>query len=160
MPEETEEEANPPSGAPQAIPVSVARTLTGRQALLEQGNMYTAGIPGFGENALPAVAGEYLIGGEAEGYFRVWLCRELLYFDGWEAGPGETQFRVVQKESPEGILAAAAFNDVWTGVFLFNQQLSQDDMERIINVFGNRFLYFVNLTSRLSDISLPASVNF
>jgi hypothetical protein len=88
------------------------------------------------------------------------MCRELLYYDGggWEAGPGETQFRVLQKESPEGQLTAAAFNDVWTGVFLFNQQ--QDDRERIINVFGNRFLYFVNLTSRLSDVSLPASIDF
>jgi hypothetical protein len=167
---EDEAPAESSGGSPPSIPVSIARTLSGKQALLEQGNMWTAGIPGFGENALPAITGEYLI--NDGGSFRVWLCRELLYYDGWEPMPDIQAFRVLRKNSRGGFLAAAAFNEVWTGVFLFNdpegqlradtggaELLSPEDIDRIMTVFRNRFLYFSSL-SRASDISLPASINF
>ncbi|MDR2402948.1 MAG: hypothetical protein LBD78_02850 [Spirochaetaceae bacterium] len=60
-----------------------------REALLLRGNTVRTGIPGFGENAFPAVYGEYSLSipgaavfgmdGETPG-FTVWISRESLYF--------------------------------------------------------------------------------
>ncbi|MDR2142785.1 MAG: hypothetical protein LBP29_00250 [Treponema sp.] len=138
----------------------------GRRMILERGNAWTTGVPGFGENALPALSGVYSVeaaGGTAD-TFTVWLCRETLYYDDWDlrAGIWSEDFRVLEKQSGDGLLVAAPFNEIWTGIFSFPglSDLSQNDMDRIIGIYRSRFLYFLTLARSSSDISLPARMDF
>jgi hypothetical protein len=132
--------------------------------ILEKGNVWTAGVPGFGENALPALSGAYSIAapGETAEAFSVWLCRETLYYDGWDARAGSEDFRVVEKYGGDGLLVAVPFNETWTGVFSFSGDsgLSQNDVDRITGIYRSRFLYFLAQTHSSSDISLPARADF
>jgi hypothetical protein len=160
MPTDPGEAGSPGITSPPAI--SGAPATAGQQALLEKGNFRTAGIPGFGENALPAIAGEYRISGEPEGRIRVWLSRELLYYDGWEARISAPAAGVLQKKTGEGLLIAEPLDDTWTAVFLLAGpvNLSPEDIDRVITACRTRFLYFEDLSNRSSDISLPAAVYY
>jgi hypothetical protein len=136
--------------------------------ILERGNVWTTGLPGFGENALPALSGTYSITTPDEtadtALFTVWLCREALYYDDWDtrAGTWSEDFRVLEKQSRDSLLVAASFNESWTGIFSFPGvlDLSQNDIDRIIGIYRSRFLYFLTLTHSSSDISLPAQMDF
>jgi hypothetical protein len=137
-----------------------------RRMILEKGNVWTTGIPGFGENALPALSGTYSIAapdGTAD-TFTVWLCRETLYYDDWDIRTGiwSEDFRVLEKHGGNGLLIAAPFNETWTSVFSFpgGSGLSQNDIDRIIGIYRSRFLYFLPLAHSSSDISLPARADF
>jgi hypothetical protein len=137
-----------------------------RRMILEKGNIWATGIPGFGENALTALSGTYSItapDGTAD-TFTVWLCRETLYYDGWDirAGIWSEDFRVLEKRDRNGLLIAAPFNETWTGIFNFpgGSDLSQNDIDRIIGIYRSRFLYFLPLARSSSDISLPAQADF
>jgi hypothetical protein len=135
----------------------------GRRMVLEKGNAWTTGIPGFGENALPALSGVYSIAdGTADTLFTVWLCRETLYYDDWDirAGIWPEDFRVLEKHA--GLLVAVPFNETWTGIFSFSSDsnLSRNDVDRIIGIYRSRFLYFLALAHSNSDISLPAQADF
>jgi hypothetical protein len=145
----------------------------GRRMLLEEGNIWARGIPGFGENALSALRGSYRIealAGEAEGgeSFRVWLSREVLFYDNWQTRTSiaTEAFPVLEKtiSSPEGdsLRIAGPFNGIWSAVFSFEagSRLSQNDIDRIVSIYRTRFLYFLGLSSKSSDISLPARADF
>ncbi|MDR2048632.1 MAG: hypothetical protein LBP69_04185 [Treponema sp.] len=140
----------------------------GRRMILEKGNVWTTGLPGFGENALPALSGTYSIaapGGTADmALFTVWLCRETLYYDDWDmrAGVWSEDFRVLEKQGRDSLLVAAPFNESWTGIFSFpsDSDLSRNDIDRIIGIYRSRFLYFLTLARSSSDISLPAQADF
>jgi hypothetical protein len=134
--------------------------------ILEEGNAWTTGIPGFGENALPALSGTYSVttpGGTGT-LFAVWLCRETLYYDDWNIRTGiwSEDFRVMEKYGRAGLLVAAPFNEAWTGIFSFpaDSELFQNDIDRIIGIYRSRFLYFLTLARSSSDISLPARMDF
>jgi hypothetical protein len=138
----------------------------GRRMILEKGNVWTTGIPGFGENALSALSGTYSIAapdGTAD-TFTVWLCRETLCYDGWEnrGGIWSEDFRVLEKYGGDGLLVAAPFGETWTGIFSFPgaSDLSRNDIDRIIGIYRSRFLYFLTLIHSGSDISLPARADF
>jgi hypothetical protein len=138
----------------------------GRRIILERGNIWTTGLPGFGENALPALSGTYSIvtpGGTADtALFTVWLCRETLYYDNWDIRAPSEDFRVLEKQGGDSLLIAAPFNESWTGIFSFPgvSDLSQNDIDRIIGIYRSRFLYFFTLAHSSSDISLPAQMDF
>jgi hypothetical protein len=144
----------------------------GRTMRLEEGNIWARGIPGFGENALAALRGSYRIetlAGEAEGgeSFQVWLSREVLFYDNWQTRTSiaTEDFPVLEKtiSSPEGesLLIAAPFNGIWSAVFSFEAgSLSQNDIDRIVSIYRTRFLYFLGLSGKSSDISLPARADF
>jgi hypothetical protein len=136
--------------------------------ILEKGNAWTIGVPGFGENALPALSGVYRVVTPDEtadaGLFTVWLCREPLYYDDWDirAGIWPEDFRVLEKYGRDGLLVAAPFSEIWTGIFSFpgDSELSPNDVDRIIGIYRSRFLYFLTLARSSSDISLPARADF
>ncbi|MDR1507323.1 MAG: hypothetical protein LBI67_09510 [Treponema sp.] len=136
-----------------------------RRMILEKGNFWTTGLPGFGDNALPALSGVYRTtsqGGTEHG-FTVWLCRETLYYSGWDTRTGPGDFQILEKRPGDSLLAAAAFNETWTGIFSFPgspPELSQNDIDRIISIYRSRFLYFLALAQDISDISLPAQADF
>jgi hypothetical protein len=139
---------------------------SGRRMILESGNFWTTGIPGFGENALPALSGMYRIAPAAspDEMFTVWVCRETLYYDDWDirAGASFEDFRVMEKYGRDGLLVAVPFNEIWTGVFGFpgDSNFSQNDIDRIIGIYRSRFLYFFAMTYNGIDISLPAQADF
>jgi hypothetical protein len=140
----------------------------GKRMILENGNTWTIGVPGFSENALPALSGVYRIVTPGEtadaGMFSVWLCRETLYYSDWDirAGIWSEDFQVLEKYGKDGLIVAAPFNEIWTGVFSFpgESELSGNDVDRIIGIYRSRFLYFLTLVRSGSDVSLPALADF
>jgi hypothetical protein len=136
----------------------------GRRMILEKGNAWTNGVPGFGENALPALSGAYRIvapDGTAD-TFNVWLCRETLYYGDWDIRAGAEDFQVLEKSGGDGLLVALPFNEIWTGIFSFpgDSGLSRNDVDRVTGIYRSRFLYFLALAHSGSDISLPARADF
>jgi hypothetical protein len=144
----------------EVVPAETVAVPAERKAVLESGNNWTRGIPGFGENALSALAGEYRVEAwDGAAHFSVWLTREVLYYSGWQASPLSAENVAMREKDEDGNLVAAVFNGVWTAVFRFSgDDLSADDRGRIVLQFRARFLYFLTLAFRDSDISLPATV--
>jgi hypothetical protein len=162
-----ETEAGGESGAQSELPaLSVAEAVRlpegsgGLSMVLTEGNYRVAGVPGFGENALAAIAGRYRVSPAAGCEIAVWLTREVLYYEGWQVRTTASteEFPVMEN----GPLIAARFNEAWTAVFDFSGagELSQNDIDRVIGIYRTRFMYFLTLASRDSDISLPASMDF
>jgi hypothetical protein len=157
------------SRAVSALPAEDAARLpegsSGRRMILEKGNFWVTGIPGFGENALPALSGVYGIvplDGTASAGFSVWLCRETLYYNDWVPRAGAEDFRALEKPGRNSLLVAVPLNETWTGIFSFPdaQDLSRNDIDRIIGIYRSRALYFLALANSSSDISLPAQADF
>ncbi|MDR2767257.1 MAG: hypothetical protein LBB82_02900 [Treponema sp.] len=129
----------------------------GRRLVLERGNVWIMGIPGFGVNAIPALAGEY----SAEGgrRFRVWLTREVLYFDSaWTPWPDLVE--TLSRETSGGTLAVRPLNGVWTVVFLFGGDFNTEEQAGIMRLCGPRLTRFVSRSNRMSDTSFPAIIEY
>jgi hypothetical protein len=121
--------------------------------VLERGNRWIAGIPGFGENALRSFTGEYRISGKTE-LAQIWLTRELLYFAGWErqdntapaiytsTAPG---FTVID---PDGI---------WTVMVYLPPDLDTGTESRILSACIGTFS---NISTPARDMSLPAIIQY
>jgi hypothetical protein len=122
--------------------------------VLERGNAWTAGIPGFGENALSAFSGEYRIPGKTE-LLKVWLCRELLYYEGWNAAAEG----VFLKTLAGGSLAAIPARDgIWTAVVLLPPG-SPEEQNRLLRACMSKFSGFSGSGSS-QNLSLPAIISF
>jgi hypothetical protein len=155
-----------------------------RRAVLDRGNVWVTGIPGFGENRFPALFGEYRLElpagnaspGAAEGAgeqrCRIWLSGERLPFAGesWQPRPGIAGVSAVQRREGEVLLAGFFFSGganlgAWTAVFLFPQGIAAaglDDAgaDALMGRWLNRFLYFLSLIKTPADVSLPAVIAF
>lgn len=119
--------------------------------VLEQGNYWTAGIPGFGGNALSAFTGQYRIPGK-NSTVQVWLTREFLYYEGWERRGSQSTYVVLQKI--EGISRLAAVTtDIWTIVALFPGEVTKEEEDILVALFIDRFS---GLSGQIQNISLPA----
>ncbi|MDR2181358.1 MAG: hypothetical protein LBN92_01620 [Treponema sp.] len=129
----------------------------GRRLVLEQGNVWTTGIPGFGANAIPALEGTY--SAEAGRSFRAWLTREMLYFDNaWTPWPDLVETR--RREASGGTLAARPLNGLWTVVFFFGGDFTTEEQAEIMRACGPRFTRYVSLSNRPSDASFPAIIEY
>ena len=144
----------PESAAGEIMPAAGKAAVS--QLVLESGNHWTKGVPGFGENALSAFTGEYRIPGMA-GTVWVWLTREFLYYDGWTARAGITGFRTLQKTENDGLAAAVTLNDSWTIVILLPPGISAEEEDRLITTLAGRFSGF---SGQYQDISLPAFIPY
>ncbi|MDR1863541.1 MAG: hypothetical protein LBQ67_06445 [Treponema sp.] len=153
-----------------------------REAVLARGNGWVAGIPGFGSNAFPALAGEYRLGGlepkaaeegekPGEAVFSVHASREALFFsDLWRRRPGTGSGIVFQRFEGNALLAAAVLEagplqGSWTVIFQFPGGIAEAGLEeaafsRLIDAWCSRFLYFASLIKTPGDVSLPAVVAF
>jgi hypothetical protein len=126
-----------------------------RRLVLEQGNEWTAGVPGFGVNAIPALAGEYSANDGRR--FQVWLTREVLYFDNaWIPLSDLVETRT--RAASGGTLAARPLNGVWSVVFLFGDGFGNNEQVEIMRACAPRFTQFVFQTNRMSDSSFPAII--
>ena len=126
------------------------------QLALESGNQWTAGIPGFAENALSAFTGEYRVPAKT-GTVRIWLTREFIYYEGWDARNSITTRTVYQKRGNGSLVAAASLNNTWTLVILFppGTEFTPEEEDRLIMVLVNKFADF---SGQGQNISLPALI--
>jgi hypothetical protein len=140
----------PPDGSRREIPAS--------GMILEKGNYWTRGIPGFGENGLSAFAGEYRIPGKKE-TVKVWMTMEFIYYEGWANRASITGIQVQEKMSAEGLLAALTLNDNWTVVMNLppGLELGTDGENRIILDLVNKLTGFSN---QIHNISFPAIITY
>jgi hypothetical protein len=128
--------------------------------VLERGNSWTAGIPGFGENALAAFTGEYRIPGKT-GLLRIWLCREFLYYDGgWTRRESISGYTVLQRSASQGLAAAAPLDSLWTAVVLFPEELSPEEEDLLFTACIERLSGFAAQQAGSRYISLPAQISF
>ncbi|MDR1307973.1 MAG: hypothetical protein LBK74_10425 [Treponema sp.] len=125
-----------------------------RRLVLERGNYWTAGIPGFGENALKAFAGEYRLPGSGNPV-RIWLTREFLYYEGWTGR--DSMDGVRQKTETEGIAAAAVLDNSWTVIVLLPGDLPAEEEDRLLAAFRARL---TGISSSPQNVSLPALIPF
>ncbi|MDR1100059.1 MAG: hypothetical protein LBL28_06215 [Treponema sp.] len=151
-----------------------------RRAVLDRGNIWVRGIPGLGNNVLPALFGEYRLelsagedAGEAETgepRCRIWLCGEALTFpgDSWQRRTQIAGVPIVQKEEESARLLGFSFSGgtalgVWTAVMQFPPEtagLDEPGINALIGRWLNRFLYFLSLIKSPADVSLPAVFTF
>ncbi|MDR2159347.1 MAG: hypothetical protein LBP23_04685 [Treponema sp.] len=143
------------------------------RAILIRGNEWVTGIPGFGDNVFPALAGQYRLE-TAEGNrppagtpaFSIWLTVEPLMFSEGLWRPRNGLPGAFERESEEGhfiSLPLSADRGAWTAVFLFHDDpVIPDDagLNRLINAWAGRFLYYFSLVKILTDVSMPAVVFF
>jgi hypothetical protein len=164
-----------PTDTPPALEKPGPAAAAERRVVLIRGNAWVTGIPGFGENALSALLGEYRIdeGGTGEAaarLFRVWLSREPLYFAEplWQNRNGTPASRVLQQIQGDRLLAAVRIDGgpeqgEWIAVFQFstaNFAAGAGEIDPLIGAYITRFLYFLSLTHDISELSLPAIVTF
>jgi hypothetical protein len=152
-----------------------------RRIILTRGNEWVSGLPGWEENAFAALYGLYFPefppspeqqGERSAGTFSVWLSRERLYFSEsrWEKRPGIFSCPVLQQYEGEALLAAAPLGERapekdWTVIFQFPggpaaAGLNDAGVNRLIEVWASRCLYFLSRAEGAADLSLPAVVSF
>lgn len=145
---------------------------TFRGAFLSQGTELRQGLPGLGQNAIPAWFGEYrctIPGGPPS--FLVWATNEGLYFSPqeWENRTWGT-LRGLEKNDPRGKLVVVStpngfVGGQWNVFFLIPPQKTSDFLGiSVENVFFraylDRFTYFLGNIKTVSDVSLPALIEF
>jgi len=132
---------------------------TGSQLVLEQGNSWTAGIPGFGENALSAFTGDYRIPGH-KALVRLWLTREFIFYDRWAWRTSMTGYTVLQKAEDIGRVVAISLDDTLTLVILLPKgtELTLEEEDRLITSLIRGLSGFSSQNSR--SISLPAMISY
>jgi hypothetical protein len=143
-----------------------------RSALLVRGNAWITGLPGIEENAFPCFFGNYRLDGLDSGpaVFSVYICRETVLFDGriWlsrEGLPGPAVQRADGEVLFIGLSPVSSGNPAsaggWTFLFRFSENKPGDEaINRLIDAWTARFRYFFSLVKSISDVSLPAVVNF
>jgi hypothetical protein len=159
---------------------AAAQSAGRRGAILVRGNRWVTGVPGFGDNAFPALKGEYRLemsgpAGEdrpAEGRpaeapdFSIWLSAEPLVFSEGLWRPRSGVPGALEREDGEGryvSLPLSGDRGAWTAVFLFHgTQAPPDDasLNRLLGAWTDRFLYYSSLVKIVTDVSMPAVVYF
>jgi hypothetical protein len=135
------------------------------------------GIPGFGDNAFPAIYGTYYLetpdrplpegtgdSGAPAPDFSVWVSPMAMYYDMglWTGLPRINNFEA-REQRPEGgrliaLTVDAPPGGLWTAVFSFTGAAvpGPGEQTRIMAVWTSRFTYFLSLRRVASDVSLPA----
>jgi len=139
-------------------PKPAEETSIAAQMVLESGNYWTTGVPGFGENALSAFMGEYRVAGKT-GMVKVWLTMEFVYYEGWTNRDSITEMTVLEKMGNEGRIAASALNAYWTAVLWFPSEmdLTEEEENTIIVSLIKKFGGF---TGQSQNVSLPPLITF
>jgi hypothetical protein len=127
--------------------------------ILEQGNFITSGIPGFGENALSALTGEYRIPDKTE-LVKVWLTGEFIFYDRWARRTSISGYTALQKAEDIGRVVSCTLNDNSTLVILLpkGQELSLEEEDRLITTLIQGLSGFS--LGNLQNVSLPAMINW
>ena len=128
------------------------------QFVLESGNHWTTGIPGFRENALSAFTGEYRISGETE-TVRIWLTREFLYYESWTEQNNINAYFNYRKSDDTSRLVSIQLDENWTLIINIPAALAgnQEEEDRLIRSFINRIS---GMPRQSQNISFPAMIPF
>jgi hypothetical protein len=143
-----------------------------RRAILSRGNEMVRGLPGFAENAFPALYGHYRL--ELPGLtgtapdFSLWLCREPLYLSDtrWRLTLSGGDYSRYHQTEAAGLLVAVLPDgeEPWTVLFRFPaascRALEPVGLTRLIEAWLARFFYFASLAEDPQAISLPAALTF
>lgn len=153
-----------------------------RGAFLSRGTELRRGLPGLGENAIPAWYGEYRsTSPNGPSSFYVWATNEGLYLSPqeWKNRTWGT-LRGLEKSDPRGRLIVLPtpngfVGGQWNIFFLMPPQqtpVSQESPQRVPASLGpsgenvlfpaylDRFIYFLGNAKTVSDVSLPALIEF
>jgi hypothetical protein len=130
-----------------------AASTQGNQLVLERGNRWIAGIPGFGENALRAFTGEYRIPGKTE-LVQIWLTREPLYYENWERQ--DNAAAVLYKSDTPGFTIIDP-EGIWTVIIYLPPDFDRDTENRILNACIERFSA---ISTPARDMSFPAMIPY
>ena len=141
-------------------------------AFLSQGTELRRGLPGLGENAIPAWFGEYRFTiPEGPSSFSVWATNEGLYFSPqeWTSRTWGT-LRGLEKNDPRGTLVVLPtpqgfVGGQWNVFFLIPPTKKPASpgasVENVLfRAYLDRFTYFLANVQRVSDVSLPALIEF
>jgi hypothetical protein len=135
-------------------------------AILVRGNVWSRGLPGIEFNDFPVLHGEYILKtGETETAFSVWICGEPLTFsgDGWQNREGIQDYTAFQRREGERLFIAVLLENsqgAYTAMFRFTGDETGALLNGLIRAWSSRFLFFLSSIRNVSDISLPAVVNF
>jgi len=147
-----------------AAPEPLLGSLQPGRAVLVSGTTAVRGLPGFGRNALPALAGEYAYqpGGSAAGdiiRIPVWFTREMLLFtETWAATPCAG---LPVGTAALALPAGADGSSLWalrTGGYTLFAMMPPDFAEpcRFSAVLAERMAFFQRYAERPEDSSFPA----
>ncbi len=136
------------------------------QALLLSGPKPGNGLPGFGLNAIPCIAGEYIVVPDSSSEqlpaqtteIELWFTMELLYYaDNWEAASCDALGAAVQlyaqEEAGSSSLWAASFSD-YSIIMRFPPDFKNKC--QFLAIFEDRFSFFYRYREKPEDISFPA----
>jgi len=175
LPSEPRDKGAFPVSAPQKKELPAERVYAAQGGLLVRGTEPVRGLPGFGRNAIPALAGVYLVQsreGRPPVTVKVWASREWLFFQPpqWvaESTSGGEALRVWRQElkSSEGVLRAYELKSAgpegsrWT-VLVLEPPVEQEEEASLGQFYRNlirRFMYFADNARRVEDVSFPALV--
>jgi hypothetical protein len=146
-----------------------------RRAILLRGNEWVRGVPGFGENAFPAIFGAYRLddpdremvtsySSAEEAAFSVWVCHEALFFDdNWQLLPDIGGYPARRYLKDDNLFLAISFDSrigrPWDAVFIFARDIPDNSwLNQFIEAWIIRFLHF--LTETDEQLSLPAIVSY
>jgi len=156
-----------PSAAAPAMP---APTTTEPYAVLLRQSQQSRGLPGFGDNALPAVSGEYrlFVPGDAAGVLvGVWATDAALYFapESWSARRTAASSGYGRAEADRVLSAWPLSADApWTLLFAVPADapsvLTENVLARFFGEALGRFAHFLGTAKAYGDVSLPAIVAF
>ncbi|GAB1433625.1 hypothetical protein MASR2M29_22510 [Spirochaetota bacterium] len=136
------------------------------QALLLSGPNPGNGLPGFGLNAIPSIAGEYIVAPDSSSEqlpaqtteIGLWFTMELLYYgDNWEAASCDALRADIQlyvrEEAGGSSLWAASFSD-YSIILRFPPDFKNKC--QFLAIFEDRFSFFYRYREGPEDISFPA----
>jgi hypothetical protein len=154
---------------------SVYSQTQSRAAILLRGNEWVTGIPGFGENAFPAIFGAYRLDeqGREPGYssveeaaFSVWVCHEALFFDdNWQFLRDIGGYPVHKYLKNDNLSLVVSFESStgrpWDAVFIFARGIQDNSwLNQFIEAWIYRFLHFLSSAEMDEQLSLPAVVSY
>lgn len=140
------------------------------RAVLVRGAEAVKGLPGFGTNALPGLAGEYRIDlpSPRTGSFRVWMSAEWLYFapadwvrtrvggkDAYESRGAEAG-RLVVFDRPFTLAGQGADPRSWSVLVIIPTGADAGETDLFVDLLLGRLAYFLGVARAPSDASFPA----
>lgn len=151
--------------------------------ILMKGNNLLHGLPCFGENAIPAILGEYKLEMPEDAItqsdanspllINFWLTSEFIYLspEQWKERTELRTFHAMEMQNDEGLYIFLRFPDTmtsqakWSILFCIPQETIdagiQDVMiNRMIQNWTARLSYYISISQSESQISLPAVIAF
>jgi hypothetical protein len=143
-------------------------------AVMARGNQWLTENPGFGDQEITALFGEYQVeakSGEALGLFHTRVCANsrLLSSGGWSPRAGSA---FLQRQENGSLFVGLPFDggaDFGTWAVIFQFPLPEETgagfwdaaaINRLVGIWTGRFRYFLSRIRIVSDMSLPAVVEF